>query len=447
MSGNPGSFRVPPHSVEAEQAVIGGLLIDVDAWKRIEGRIRASDFYRPDHRLIFEAITTLADRGERADIVTVSEQLRGVGQLKDAGGLAYLGQLAADTPSVANIARHAEIVTDNAHSRHLLELATKTQDAVLADDGASTLERLSTHVEAANALMDRYAAARGSTRSLKDVLQANIAGIEERHDNRDILAGLSTGLRDLDDITHGMLPGQLIVVGARPGMGKTAAGLGMATHAAIHDHPVLFLSMEMDAEQIGLRILASMGSIEMGRLLSGRLQEEDWPRLTSAVSVLNDKPLHIDDRTSLTVAEIRARARSIKGLRLIVVDYLGLMAGDGETQTIKVGNNALGCKNIAKELRVPVVLLAQLNRGLENRPNKRPMLADLRDSGEIEQHADAVLFLYRDDYYHDDSPDKGSAELIVAKQRNGPQGMVRLTWNGPYTRFADYHPDVYGVGL
>ena len=450
MSGNPGNLPLPPHSVEAEQSVLGGLILDNSAWERIEGRLSAGDFYRHDHRLIFEGIAALASRGDPFDMVTLAEHLKGTGAARDAGGLAYLGELVSQTPSTANIDAHVRLVTERARRRDLIALHADLMDAAKDSDGRSVAELLAETESSLLRISDECARDRSGPRLITDCLPETVQGIEDRYENMRPVVGLATGYQDLDELTTGLHPGNLVVLGARPSMGKTAFALNVAEYAAIKGAPVLFYSLEMSTAELSLRLLSSMGRINLQTLRTGRMQDADWPKLTSSVSMLLQAPLLIDERPALSVAEIRATARrtaKTTGLGLIVIDYLGLMSGEGETQTLKVGALANGCKTIAKELKVPVLLLAQLNRGLQNRPEKRPNLADLRDSGEIEQAADMVWFLYRDEVYNPDSPDKGVAELIVAKQRNGPIDTVRLTFRGQYGRFENYHPDVYGVGL
>lgn len=448
MSGE--RFRVPPHSVEAEQALLGGLLIANDAWPNVDGVLTAGDFYRHDHRLIFEAVATLAERGEPFDMVTVSERLKETGNSVDAGGLAYLGQLASETPSAANVRAYATTVRRLSARRDLVATHERLRNAAWETEGKSLEDILGSAESELLRIRDETATTTRGPRFIKDTLQHAVETIEERFECKHPIVGVPTGYQDLDELTTGLHPGNLVIIGARPGMGKTALATCIAEYVASKGKPVLFHSLEMSEDEITLRFISSMSRINLQKLRSGRLDDDDWPRLMSAVSMLQDAPLLIDDRPALTVAEIRATARrwqKTTGLGLVIIDQLNLMKGEGETQTIKVGALATGCKVIAKELKLPVILLAQLNRDLERRPDKRPNAADLRDSGEIEQISDLIWFLYRDEVYNEDSPDKGIAELNIAKQRNGPRGLVRLTWRGDYARFENYHPDVYGVGL
>ncbi len=443
--GNIGTeTRTPPHSVEAEQAVLGGLLLDNAAWQRLDGLLAAGDFYRHDHKLIFEAITNLAERGEAFDIVTVAERLNDAGSSVEAGGMAYLGELVGLTPSAANIEAHARIVGDRALRRRLLALTVEVLDTA-HDPGGKTTGEVLAEAEARLLTLQGAMGQQGVV-VMRDVLAETVAAIEQRYESKSPIIGLPTGFQDLDELTAGMIAPDLIILAARPSMGKTALASCIAEHVAVKGTPVLFASMEMSTQPLGLRMLSSMGRIDQQKLRTGRLDESDWPRLTNAVSMLHQAPLTFDTRAR-SVAEVRASARRIPGLGLLVIDYLGLMSGDGENQTQRIGAITAGVKNIARDLNIPVILLAQLNRELEKRPNKRPILSDLRDSGEIEQHADLVWFIYRDEVYNKDSAAKGVAELIVAKQRNGRTDTVRLTFQGQYLRFENYHPDVYGVQL
>lgn len=439
------AVRMPPHSLEAEQAVLGGLLIDPGAWVTIEGTLTAGDFYRHDHRLIFAAIGELAERGEPLDMVTVSAHMEATATSVEAGGLPYLAQLATGTPSAANIQAHARIVADRARRRDLVALATEVQDSAF-DPGSRATTELYAHAETRLAALGGAIGNRDVV-SMRDTLGEAVEALEARYESKSPITGIPTGYQDLDELTAGLQPSDLIVLAGRPSMGKTALASCIAEYAAIKRRkPVLFCTMEMSTQQMALRFLASMGRINMQTLRTGRMDEADWPRLTSAVSMLADTPIYFDSR-SRSVADVRATARRIPDLQLIIIDYLGLMSGEGETQTLRIGAMVAGVKHIALDLDIPIVLLAQLNRGVENRPNKRPMLSDLRDSGEVEQHADVVMFVYRDEVYNPDSPDKGIAELIVAKQRNGPVDTVRLTFRGQFARFENYHPDVYGAGF
>ncbi len=447
-------FRVPPHSVEAEQSVLGGLMLDNEAWDRIADRIGADDFYRHDHRLIFRAIAALAERNAPFDMVTVAEQLQNAGQLKDAGGLAYLGELASQTPSAANIKAYADIVRDRSVLRSLISVGTEVADSAFAPEGRPTRELLDLAEQKVFAIAERGARGAQGFRGMKPLLAAAVEQIEHLFETKSPITGIATGYQDLDELTSGLHPGDLIIVAGRPSMGKTSFAMNIAEYVAMKTaEPIAVFSMEMPGEQIAMRLLSSMGRINQQKLRSGRLEDSDWPRLTSAVSMLSEAPLYIDDTPALSPTELRARSRRLmrehKGLGLIVVDYLQLMQSPGsrENRTTEISEISRSLKALAKELGVPMIVLSQLNRSLEQRPNKRPVMSDLRESGAIEQDADLIAFVYRDEVYNEESPDKGTAEIIIAKQRNGPIGTVRLTFHGQYTRFENYHPDVYGVGV
>ena len=446
-------FRIPPHSVEAEQSVLGGLMLDNDAWDRIADRIGADDFYRNDHRLIFRGIAVLAERNAPFDMVTVAEQLQNSGDLKDAGGLAYLGQLASQTPSAANIKAYADIVRDRSVLRSLISAGTEIADSAFAPEGRDTRELLDLAEQRVFRIAERGTRGTQGFRGMKPLLTAAVEQIEHLFESKSPITGMATGYQDLDELTSGLHPGDLIIVAGRPSMGKTSFATNIAEYVAIKtSKPIAIFSMEMPGEQIAMRLLSSMGRINQQKLRSGRLDDADWPRLTSAVSMLSEAPLFIDDTPALSPTELRARARRLmrehKGLGLIVVDYLQLMQSPGtrENRATEISEISRSLKALAKELSVPMIALSQLNRSLEQRPNKRPVMSDLRESGAIEQDADLIMFVYRDEVYNEESADKGVAEIIVAKQRNGPIGTVRLTFRGQYTRFENYHPDVYGVG-
>jgi replicative DNA helicase len=446
-------IRLPPHSVEAEQSVLGGLMLDNDAWDRVADRILADDFYRHDHRLIYRAIAALAERNAPFDMVTVAEHLQQNGELPDSGGLAYLGELASQTPSAANIRAYADIVRDRSILRSLIGAGTEIADSAFAPEGRDTRELLDLAEQRVFGIAERGARGTQGFRGMKPLLTAAVEQIEHLFETKSPITGIATGYQDLDELTSGLHPGDLIIVAGRPSMGKTSFAINIAEYVAMKtSKPIAVFSMEMPGEQIAMRLLSSMGRINQQKLRSGRLDDADWPRLTSAVSMLSEAPLYIDDTPALSPTELRARSRRLmrehKGLGLIVVDYLQLMQSPGtrENRATEISEISRSLKALAKELAVPMIALSQLNRSLEQRPNKRPVMSDLRESGAIEQDADLIMFVYRDEVYNDESPDKGTAEIIVAKQRNGPIGTVRLTFRGQYTRFENYHPDVYGVG-
>ncbi len=449
----PRSLKIPPHSVEAEQAVLGGLMLDNRAWDQVADRVSEEDFYRPDHRTIFRAIRALADRDQPFDVVTLAEWLEPRGELENAGGLAYLGTLANETPSAANIRAYADIVRERSILRQLIAVAGEIADAAFHPRERDSRDILDEAERKVFEIAEQRMRGQEGFQPLKRLVKGALEYIDRVIDNNDGVTGVPTGYEDLDQMTSGLQRGDLIIVAGRPSMGKTSFAMNMAEYAAIKKRlPVAVFSMEMPGDHLAIRMLSSIGRVNQQRLRTGRLRDEDWPRLTSAVELLNDVPLYIDDTPALTPTELRARARRLArqhqpegGLGLILVDYLQLMQASsrGENRATEISEISRSLKALAKELRVPVIALSQLNRSLEQRPNKRPVMSDLRESGAIEQDADVIMFIYRDEVYNEDSPDKGVAEIIIGKQRNGPIGTVRLTFLGEYTRFENYTPDVY----
>ncbi len=443
-------LKLPPHSVEAEQSVLGGLLLENHAWERVADLINEQDFYRADHRLIWRQITRLVDDNKPADVVTVAEALESRDQLDEAGGLAYLAALAQNTPSAANIRRYAEIVRERAVLRKLAEVGGEIAESAYNTAGRPAGQILD---EAEAKVFDiKEAGARSSQGflTMQPLLMDVVTRIDELYnrDNPNDVTGVPTGFTDLDSKTSGLQPGDLVIVAGRPSMGKTAFSLNMAEHVALESNlSVAVFSMEMAATQLVMRMLGSVGKLDQHKLRTGRIAEDDWPRLTHALGRLNETPLYIDESPGLTAMELRARARRLarqckddRPLGLIVVDYIQLMSGNGigENRATEISEISRSLKSLAKELHVPVIALSQLNRSLEQRPNKRPVMSDLRESGAIEQDADVILFIYRDEVYNSDSEDKGTAEIIIGKQRNGPIGTVRLTFLGEYTRFENF---------
>ena len=444
---NLASLKLPPHSVEAEQSVIGGLLLENDALDKVADLLSAEDFYRHDHRLIYEHISRLIEHSKPADIVTVAESLESTAQLSGVGGIAYLGALAQNTPSAANIRRYAEIVRERAVMRKLVEIGTGIADSAFSPQGRDAAQLLD---EAEARIFEIAEGGKRSTQGFVDikVLLPQVADrIDQlfQRDNASDVTGIPTGFSDLDSMTSGLQPGDLVIVAGRPSMGKTAFSLNMAENVALDSGlPVAVFSMEMGATQLAMRMIGSVGRLDQHRMRTGRLEDEDWVRLTTALGKLNDAPMFIDESAGLNALEVRARARRLHRqcgkLGLIVIDYLQLMSAtrQGENRATEISEISRALKSLAKELDVPVVALSQLNRGLEQRPNKRPVMSDLRESGAIEQDADVILFIYRDQVYNPDSPDKGTAEIIIGKQRNGPIGTVRLTFLGEHTRFENF---------
>lgn len=442
-------LKTPPHSVEAEQSVLGGLMLENEAWTEVSERLVANDFYRRDHQLVFEAVANLANENKPCDVVTVAEWLEHHGELQTVGGLQMLAQLVDDTPSAANIIAYADIVRERALLRDLIRAGSGIAERGYQPEGRSTDELLDMAEREVFEIADRESRNRSAVRGIKELLSDAVDRIDQLFKSESPLTGVSTGFADFDEMTSGLQRSDLIIVAGRPSMGKTAFAVNIAEHVAIRDKlPVAIFSMEMPGEQLAMRMMSSLGRIDQHRVRTGRLKDDDWPRLTSAVGMLSEVTLFIDDTPGLSPSDLRARCRRIKrehDLGLIVVDYLQLMRlpHASENRATEISEISRSLKILAKELNVPVVALSQLNRGLEQRPNKRPVMADLRESGAIEQDADVIVFIYRDEVYNEDSPDKGVAEIIIGKQRNGPTGTVRLTFLGQYTRFESFAPDSY----
>ena len=430
------ALSLPPHSTEAEQSVLGGLMLENSAWDRIADVVSGEDFYRHEHRLIFRAIANLINESRPADVITVQESLERNEELEAAGGFNYLITLAQNTPSAANIRRYAEIVRERSIMRQLAEVGTEIARSAYNPQGRDAGQLLD---EAENKVFDL----------LKEVVK-RIDMLYSR-DNPDEVTGISTGFIDLDKKTSGLQPGDLIIVAGRPSMGKTAFSINIAEHVAVKNKlPVAVFSMEMGGAQLVMRMLGSVGRLDQSVLKTGRLQDEHWGRLNEAVVKLSDAPMYIDETPGLTALELRTRARRLARqfngkLGLIVIDYLQLMSGSGrsDNRASELGEISRSLKALAKELQVPVIALSQLSRTVEQRTDKRPMMSDLRESGAIEQDADLIMFMYRDEYYNSDSPAKGLAECIIGKHRNGPVGKVFLTWMGQFTKFdnAAYVPE------
>ena len=439
------TLKIPPHSVEAEQSVLGGLMLDNSSWDKVADLLVEQDFYRRDHQLIFRAIAQLFEQSQPVDVITLAEFHDKRGELDQVGELAYLGMLARNTPSAANIGAYSAIVRERSVLRQLIQVGTAISNVAFTPEGRSSEEMLDLAEKQVFEIAEKGAKRGGGFVQVKEVLSKVVDRIDTLFENDSPITGLSTGFTDFDEQTSGLQPADLVIVAGRPSMGKTTFAMNLAENAAIKSkEPVAVFSMEMPADSLAMRMLSSLGQIDQSRLRSGRLNDDDWPRLTSAIALLNEAPLFIDDTPALTVTELRARARRLKrehGLSLIVIDYIQLMQGSGgsnENRATEVSEISRSLKALAKELEVPVVALSQLNRSLEQRPNKRPIMSDLRESGAIEQDADLIVFIYRDEVYNEDSPEKGKAEIIIAKQRNGPIGKVILTFQGKYTRFENF---------
>jgi replicative DNA helicase len=448
------ALKVPPHSVEAEQSVLGGLMLDNASWDNVAEIISDIDFYRHDHRQIFRAIAYLAGKDSPYDAVTVSEYLHDLGELENVGGLGYLGSIVQNTPSAANIKAYAEIVRERSILRQLISVGTNISDAAFNTQGRESTDILDEAERSVFEIAEQRARGRKGARDIKDLLNASLDRIDTLYKSGGGLTGISTGFDDLDEMTSGLQRSDLVIVAGRPSMGKTAFSMNLAEYAAIKGgEPVAIFSMEMPGEQLTMRMMSSLGRINSNKVRTGALERDDWPALSSAVSILSEAPLFIDDTPALTVGELRTRARRIKRdndgkLGMIVIDYLQLMQGStnsrGENRATEISEISRGLKSLAKELDVPVIALSQLNRSLEQRTDKRPVMSDLRESGAIEQDADVILFIYRDEVYNENSEHRGSAEIIIGKQRNGPIGKVVLTFRGEFTRFENFAPDAYG---
>jgi len=441
------SLRVPPHSIESEQSVLGGLLLDNAAWDRVADFINADDFYRYDHRIIFQTIVKLITASRPADVITVFEELNSLGRSEEVGGLAYLNALAQNTPSAANIRRYAELVRERGVLRKLITVADEISGNAFNPQGKEVKQMLDEAESKILAIAEEGARNKQGFQEIQPLLKQVVERIDELYnrDNPNDITGVPTGFADLDKMTSGLQPGDLIIVAGRPSMGKTAFSINIGENVAIESGlPVAVFSMEMGGAQLAMRMLGSVGRLDQHRLRSGQLNDEDWPRLTHAIQKMNDAQLFIDETPALNSIELRARARRLSRqcgkLGLIVIDYLQLMSANnsGENRATEISEISRNLKGLAKELNCPVIALSQLNRSLEQRPNKRPVMSDLRESGAIEQDADVILFIYRDQVYNPDSPDKGTAEIIIGKQRNGPIGSVRLTFMGEYTKFENY---------
>ena len=441
------ALKVPPHSIEAEQSVLGGLLLDNAAIDKIADVISDGDFYNEAHRLIFQHINTLGSHGRPADAITISESLNSIGRLEYVGGLPYIAALSQNTPSAVNIRAYAQIVRERAVLRKLAAVGTAIADSAFSPLGRSAAQLLDEAEAKVFDIAEQGSRGQVGFQEIRPLLTKVVERIEELYnrDNPSDVTGIATGYGDLDSKTSGLQPGDLIIVAGRPSMGKTSFALNMGEHVALAlGLPVAVFSMEMGATQLAMRMIGSVGKLDQHKIRTGRLHNDDWERLSSALGRLNDAPIHIDETPALNALELRARARRLHrtcgGLGMVIIDYLQLMQASsaGENRATEISEISRSLKALAKELAVPVVALSQLNRGLEQRPNKRPIMSDLRESGAIEQDADVILFIYRDEVYNPESQDKGTAEIIIAKQRNGPIGMVRLTFLGEYTRFENH---------
>ncbi|MEG0558238.1 MAG: replicative DNA helicase [Comamonas sp.] len=450
-------LRVPPHSMESESSVLGGLLLDNSAWERVGDLLGEGDFYRHEHKLIYEAIAKLINASKPADVITVYEHLQGMGKAEEIGGLLYLNQLAQYVPSATNIRRYAEIVRERGILRKLVTASDDIATNAFNPQG-KTVERILDEAEQKIlAIGEEGSRMKQGFQSLDTLVVDLLDRVQEMADNPMDVTGVPTGFVDLDRMTSGLQAGDLVVLAARPSMGKTSFAVNIAEHVALNEGlPVAIFSMEMGAAQLAVRIVGSIGRVNQGNLRTGKLNDDEWPRLTEAIERLRTVSLHIDETPGLSPTELRANARRLARqcgkLGLIVVDYLQLMSGSGsaassDNRATELGEISRGLKMLAKELQCPVIALSQLNRSLEQRPNKRPINSDLRESGAIEQDADVIMFVYRDEVYHPETEHKGIAEIIIGKQRNGPTGTCKLYFQKNQTRFenlaAGYGSDEY----
>ena len=443
-------LKVPPNSIEAEQSLIGGLMLDALAWDKVADVITAEDFYRKDHRLIYSAVASLIESGSPCDVVTVSEYLDSRAELENAGGLEYLATLANETAGAANARAYAKILRERATLRALISAGNEIAGSAFTNDGRTAAEILDDAEKMVFEIADKGTRGKKGFKSLKDILPEAVDRIDTLHQSDGDITGISSGYNEFDKLTAGLQPGDLVIVAGRPSMGKTTLAVNIAENAAIGSKvPTAIFSMEMPAQQLAFRMISSLGRVDQTHLRTGNFPDEDWSRINTAVQLMSEAPIYIDDTPSLSPGEIRARARRLQrehGLGLIVVDYLQLMQvpGNKENRATEISEISRGLKALAKELSCPVIALSQLNRSVEQRTDKRPVMSDLRESGAIEQDADLILFIYREEVYNKDTPRKGIADIAIAKQRNGPIGDFPLTFVGRYTKFENWVPDNYG---
>ena len=436
-------LRIPPHSVEAESSVLGGLLLDNSAWDRVGDLLVDGDFYRYEHKQVYAAIGALVNTSRPADVITVYEHLQALGKAEEIGGLGYLNALAQYVPSASNIRRYAEIVRERSILRKLVTASDEIATNAFNTQGRAVAQILDEAEQKIFNIGEEGSRMKQGFQAMPQLVVDLLDRVQEMADNQNDITGVPTGFVDFDRMTSGLQPGDLIVLAARPSMGKTALAINIAEHVAVNEGlPVAVFSMEMGASQLAIRIVGSIGRVDQGHLRTGKLSDDEWPRLTEAIEKLRNVSLHIDETPGLTPSELRANARRLARqcgkLGLIVVDYLQLMSGSsssGDNRATEIGEISRGLKMLAKELQCPVIALSQLNRSVEQRTDKRPMMSDLRESGAIEQDADVIMFIYRDDYYNKESKEPGVAEIIIGKQRNGPTGTVKLAFLKPLTKF------------
>ena len=441
---NVAALKVPPHSVDAEQAVLGGLMLDNTEWDNLADVLIPEDFYRPEHQIIFRVMSQQSEARSPIDVVTLVESLNSLNELESAGGIEYLGELTDNARGTANIHAYAEIIRERAILRRLISVANGIANSGYNTGGKKAAVVLDEAEQEVFSIADERPQDQGPV-PINPLLSKAVDRIDELAGMDGNLTGLSTGFTDLDEMTSGWQKSDLVIVAGRPSMGKTAFAMNLVENAVMNtEEPVLVFSLEMPAQSLIFRMLSSIGKLDQTKLRTGKLTEEDWPGFNNAVAKLKDRPLFIDDSAALSPMEMRARARRIVrehgSLGMVVVDYLQLMQikGFGDNRVGEISEISRSLKLLAREFECPVIALSQLNRSLEQRPNKRPVMSDLRESGAIEQDADIISFIYRDEVYNEDSPDKGVAEVIVGKHRNGPIGTVRLSFVGKYTRFENH---------
>ena len=448
-------LKLPPHSVEAEQSLLGGLLIDNEALDKVADVMSEIDFYRHDHRLIYQHIAKVIEANQPADIITVGESLEKSDELKNVGGIAYLGMLAENTPTAANIRGYAQIIRERSIMRSLALVGSDIAASAYSPQGRDAQQLLDESEAKIFQIAESGKRDNIGFSDIQHLLPQVVESVEQRMQNASDVTGMPTGFTDLDKMTSGLQPSDLIIIAGRPSMGKTSLALNMAEHVAIEKKmPVAVFSMEMAAMQLTTRLIGSVGRVDQHKMRTGQLDDDDWEKLTDSLGQLNEAPIHIDEGSALNTFEVRARARRLQRqvgqLGLIVIDYIQLMSApigkQTENRATEISEISRSLKSLAKELHVPVVALSQLNRSVEQRVDKRPVMSDLRESGAIEQDADVIMFIYRDEVYNPESPDKGLAEILLAKQRNGPVGMVKLTFLGQYTRFENYANPGYDIG-
>ncbi len=442
-------LKVPPNSIEAEQSLLGGLMLDNAAWDKVADLVIASDFYRKDHRLIFTGISELAEASNPCDVVTLSEFLDNRDELEGAGGLEYLALLSNETPGAANVRAYAKILRERSTLRSLINAGNQISGSAYSTEGRTATDLVDEAERLVFDIAEKGSRGKVGFRPLKNILPDTVDRIDVLHQSGGDITGIPTGFTEFDKLTAGLQPGELIIIAGRPSMGKSTLAINIAENAAIGARvPTAIFSMEMPSQQLAFRMISSLGRIDQTHLRTGKFPDEDWSRINTAVQLMSDAPIFIDDSASLSPTEIRARARRLKrehGLGLIVLDYLQLMQvhGSTENRATEISEISRSLKALAKELELPIIALSQLNRSVEQRTDKRPVMSDLRESGAIEQDADVILFIYREEVYNPETPRKGVADISVAKQRNGPIGDFPLTFVGRFTKFENWAPDAY----